>query len=124
MDAPAPRNHNRLALAIFAPVLILAGALGFVLPPGPMSAAPAYNIFHLVFGALGGALVLLGRDRPIRAFNIGFGLIDLYQAAASLLGLFPIHHFQWKAADDVLHVVLGAALVAIGLSGRPPRPAP
>jgi hypothetical protein len=30
-------------------------------------------------------------------------------------------HFQWKAADDVLHVVIGAALVVIGLTGRHTR---
>lgn len=120
MEAPK-KDLNRVVLAIFAPVLILTGALGFVLPPGPMSAAPAYNIFHIVFGALGGALVLARRPGPIRAFNIGFGLIDLYQAVASFLGLFPLAYFQWKTADDVLHVVIGAALVAVGLMGRSNR---
>ena len=118
MNALAKKNLNRTVLAVFAPVLILTGALGFVLPPGPMSAAPAYNIFHVVFGLLGGAVVLAGRDGPIRTFNIWFGLIDLYQAVASKFGLFPIEYFQWKTADDVLHVVIGAALVAVGVSGR------
>lgn len=111
-------DYNRPVLAIFAPVLILTGALGFVLPPGPMSAAPAYNVFHIIFGVLGGAAVLSRRPALIRAFNVGFGLIDLYQALASFLHLFPEKYFQWKTADDVLHVVIGAALVAIGLSGR------
>lgn len=112
------RNLNRVVLAVFAPVLILTGALGFVLPPGPMSAAPAYNVFHVVFGVIGGLCVLSGRMPAIRAFNVGFGAIDLYQAAASALDLFPDVHFQWKTADDVLHVVIGAALIAVGLSGR------
>jgi hypothetical protein len=118
MPAPARKDLNTVVLAIFAPVLILTGALGFVLPPGPMSAAPAYNIFHIAFGALGTALVLTRRDPAIRAFNIGFGLIDLYQALASALDLFPAEHFRWQTADDVLHVVIGAALVAVGLFGR------
>lgn len=118
MHASAETNLNYKVLAVFAPVLILTGALGFVLPPGPMSAAPAYNIFHIVFGALGGVLVLARRHNAIRVFNVGFGLIDLYQAIASKLGLFPVEYFQWKTADDVLHVVIGAALVAVGLSGR------
>ena len=112
------KDLNYRVLAIFAPVLILTGALGFVLPEGPMSSAPAYNIFHIVFGALGGVLVLARRSAGIRMFNIGFGLIDLYQALASFLGWFPIEYFRWKTADDVLHVVIGAALVAVGLAGR------
>lgn len=112
------QDLNYRVLAIFAPVLILAGVLGFVLPEGPMSSAPAYNIFHIVFGALGGLLVLVRRMSSIRTFNIGFGLIDLYQALASFLGLFPQEYFRWKTADDVLHVVIGAALVAVGLMGR------
>lgn len=112
------KNLNRVVLAVFAPVLILTGALGFVLPPGPMSAAPAYNGFHIGFGVLGGLCVLSGRMPAIRAFNLGFGAIDLYQALASAFDLFPGEYFQWKTADDVLHVVIGAALIAVGLSGR------
>ena len=118
MDTLPKKNLNYLALAVFAPVLILTGALGFVLPPGPMSAAPAYNVFHILFGALGGAFVLSKRVDLIRAFNVGFGLIDLYQALASFLHWFPERHFQWKTGDDVLHVVIGAALVLIGMTGR------
>lgn len=109
---------NRRVLAIFAPVLILTGVLGFVLPDGPMSAAPAYNIFHIVFGALGGVIVLSRNAAAIRGFNVGFGLVDLYQALASFMGWFPVEQFRWKTADDVLHVVIGAALVAIGTRRR------
>ena len=57
-------------------------------------------------------------SEAIRAINIGFGVFDLYQLLASLLGWFPIAHFQWHVGDDVLHAVLGAALVAVGLSRR------
>ncbi|MEO7370336.1 MAG: hypothetical protein ABIZ69_05715 [Ilumatobacteraceae bacterium] len=44
----------------------------------------------------------------------------LYQAVASRRGLFPKRWFRWKPADDILHVTLGAGLVAAGLmrSGR------
>lgn len=103
---------------IFAPVLILTGLLGFVLPEGLMSNAPAYNIFHIIFGAIGLAFVLLKREDFIRGFNISFGLIDLYQAAASFLNWFPEQHFQWKTADDILHIIIGGALVLIGLFGK------
>src|SRR5687768_16205407 len=97
---------NYYVLIVFAPILILVGVLGFVLPPSASltSGAPAYNVFHLVSGALGLALALSRREPLIRAFNVGFGLVDLYQAAASFLHLFPEQHFRWTRADDVLHV--------------------
>jgi len=111
---------NYYVLIVFAPILILVGVLGFVLPESasPTSGAPAYNVFHLVSGALGLALALSQRESLIRAFNVGFGLVDLYQAAASFLHLFPEQHFRWTRADDVLHVLVGALLVAVGLYGR------
>lgn len=44
----------------------------------------------------------------------GFGLLDLYQALASRRHWFPEPWFRWKPADDRQHVMLGAALVAVG----------
>ena len=48
------------------------------------------------------------------SFNFGFGLIDLYQVVASVFALTPIQYFFWTYADDVLHVLIGFALVLIG----------
>lgn len=106
-------------LAIFAGLLVAVGVLGFIVPPQKAltSGAPAYNIFHLCFGVLGGALALWGNDASMRAFLIGFGAIDLYQFVASRADWFPQQQFRWKPADDVLHVVVGVALVAIGIAG-------
>ena len=112
------KNLNYITLIVFAPILILAGVLGFVLPDGPTSGAPAYNIFHIIFGAFGLILALSKRDDLIRGFNIGFGLIDLYQLAASLMNWFPEEYFRWKTADDCLHAAIGAALIIIGLLGK------
>src|SRR5262249_50678834 len=111
---------NSLILAIFAPILILVGLLGFIIPPHKSltSGAPPYNIFHIAFGLIGVIIVLTNQSAAVRAFNIGFGLIDLYQALASWLGLFPKRLFKWTRVDDILHVVIGAALVVIGLSAR------
>lgn len=111
---------NQLTLSIFGPVLVITGALGLI-GPSPwdlMSTAAPYDWMHIGFGLLGTALALSGRPGAIRAFNIGFGAFDLYQLLASLLGWFPAEHFQWHVGDDVLHGVLGAALVAVGLSRR------
>ena len=108
---------NYYVLMIFAPLLVLIGLAGFVIPERKSltSGAPAYNIFHIVFGLIGLAAVYSQHQTGIRAFNIGFGLIDLYQAAASFMHLFPEKQFKWKRTDDVLHIVIGAGLVCVGL---------
>jgi len=110
---------NYYILAVFAPILILVGILGFLIPANKSltSGATAYNIFHIIFGVIGLGIVFSQHEPCIRAFNIGFGAIDLYQAAASFLHLFPEKYFKWKRADDVLHVVIGAGLVLVGILG-------
>lgn len=114
---------NWLVLIVFAPVLILVGVLGFVLPESASltSGAPAYNWFHIAFGVLGLLLALTRKESYARAFNLGFGLIDLYQAAASFLHLFPESYFRWTRVDDALHVIIGALLVGVALYGRQGR---
>jgi hypothetical protein len=111
---------NWLVLIVFAPILILIGALGFVLPESASltSTAPAYNWFHIAFGVAGLLLALTKKESYARAFNLGFGLIDLYQAAAGFLDLFPENLFRWTRADDALHVAVGALLVGVALYGR------
>lgn len=108
---------NSLTLAIFAPILVLVGILGFVIPANKSltSGATPYNIFHIVSGVIGVIIILSGYEGAIRAFNIGFGLIDLYQAVASFANLFPKQYFKWTRVDDILHVVVGAILVLIGV---------
>ena len=109
------KNLNYYTLLIFAPILILNGILGFVLPETIVSGAPPYNIFHIIFGIIGLLSFLSKKQSLIRGFNISFGLIDLYQVAASFLHLFPESHFRWRTGDDILHIIIGAALVSIGL---------
>jgi hypothetical protein len=110
---------NYYVLLIFAPLLILTGILGFVIPArkGLTSGAPAYNVFHIVFGLIG-IMVVTHHDNYIMTFNVGFGVLDLYQAAASLLHWFPEKQFRWTRVDDVLHVVIGAVLVLVGTFGN------
>ncbi len=108
---------NYYVLLVFAPLLVLVGILGFVIPDEKSltSGAPAYNVFHIIFGLIGVAVLFFGQTSWIKAFNIGFGALDLYQALASFLGLFPRYIFKWKRADDVLHIVIGAFLVIVGV---------
>ena len=101
---------------ILAPLLIITGIAGFVIPERItlMSGATPYNLFHILFGAIGLVLLQTKNDLVASGFNLGFGLIDLYQVLASVVGLTPIQYFHWTYVDDVAHVILGFALVIIG----------
>jgi hypothetical protein len=110
---------NRITLAVFALILILAGIAGFLVPAelSMTSGAPPYNIFHLFFGVFGLLVFFSTREKAAATFNVGFGLIDLYQAVASYFSLPPKQYFVWTKVDDVLHVIIGLALVIIGTYG-------
>lgn len=112
-------------LKLFGPVLVVTGVLGFVTPRSLalMSGAAPYNIFHLCFGLLGTALAFKAPPRYASLFNAAFGVIDLYQALASVAGMPPSALFAYKPADDFLHVVLGLTLVAVGVAGLQRRAA-
>jgi hypothetical protein len=120
MGGPSWVTRNGQLLAVFAPLLLLTGVLGFVLPASMslMSGAPPYNVFHLVAGAFGLALVLGRRTRGVIAFNLIFGAIDLWQAVAGVTGSFPAQLFALRPADHVVHVVVGAVLVGVGYLGK------
>lgn len=110
---------NRITLVIFSPILILVGLAGFLIPAEQSltSGATPYNVFHILFGAFG-LIVFWSRNESFAGyFNIGFGLIDLYQAIASYLSWPPKEFFLWTGVDDILHVVIGLALVVIGTYG-------
>ncbi|HEY2961521.1 MAG TPA: hypothetical protein VGJ37_03860 [Pyrinomonadaceae bacterium] len=110
------KTLNQTTLMILAPLLLLTGIAGFVIPErySLMSGAAPYNLFHLIFGAVGLILISAKGDLVASSFNLGFGLIDLYQVLASVVGLTPIEYFHWTYVDDVVHVLLGSALVIIG----------
>jgi hypothetical protein len=113
------KSLNFITLAIFAPVLILAGLAGFLIPTehSLTSGAPAYNVFHLIFGVIGLLVVWTRNELWLSLFNFAFGLIDLYQALASALHLPPAKYFLWTKVDDILHILIGLALVTIGVYG-------
>jgi len=110
------KTINQTTLMILAPLLLVTGIAGFVLPEryALMSNAVPYNLFHLIAGAIGLFLISAKSDLVASAFNFGFGLIDLYQVLASVVGLTPIEYIHWTYIDDLVHVLLGFALVIIG----------
>lgn len=112
-------SFNRLFLLIFAPVLVLVGALGFVLAPEltPTSDAAPYNIFHIVAGCIGLLIVVTRREWPAIGFNLALGAFDIYQFVASHADWFPEQFFQWTRTDDILHIVIGITLALLGIYG-------
>lgn len=110
------KTLNQKTLAVLAPLLMLTGIAGFVIPEqySLLSGAAPYNLFHIICGGIGLSITLTKNDLLASAFNFGFGLIDLYQVLASVVGLTPIQYFHWTYFDDVVHVLLGFALVIIG----------
>ena len=114
------RSLNQTVLLIFAPLLIIVGIAGLVIPADKSltSGAIPYDIFHICFGIVGVIILLAKSVRGAIIFNIGFGLIDLYQAVASYFNLFPKSFFLWTGVDDILHIVIGLILVIVGLYGE------
>jgi hypothetical protein len=110
-------RRNLRLLAVFGPVLIATGVAGLTLPPALslMSAVAPYDVFHIIFGTLGLAIVLARSARFAALFNLGFGAVDLYQAVAGVVGFFPARTFALRPADHVVHVVLGLLLVGFGV---------
>ena len=117
--AISKKTVNFITLAIFAPILILAGVAGFLIPAKQSltSGAAPYNVFHIFFGSIGLVLLWIRKESLVSFFNLGFGLIDLYQALASYANLPPRQYFLWTRVDDVLHILIGLALVFIGSYG-------
>jgi hypothetical protein len=109
-------RRNLRLLAVFGPVLIATGVAGLLLPPrlALMSNAVPYDVFHIVFGCLGLAIVLARSARSAALFNLGFGAVDLYQAVAGVTAVFPAEVFRLRPADHVVHLALGLLLVVFG----------
>ncbi len=106
---------RRWFVGAFGAALVGVGGLGFARPEaGASSTAPAYDAFHVAGGLVALAVAKRGRPAPIRAFLVGFGAIDLYQALASHQHWFPESLFRWTPADDRLHLIVGTALVVLG----------
>ena len=101
---PSWATRNVQLLQLFAPLLILSGILGFVLPAhlSLMSGAAPYNVFHLIAGSIGVGLSWKRLVPGAVAFNLIFGGIDLYQAVAGVAGWFPAGLFALRPADHVV----------------------
>jgi hypothetical protein len=107
-------------LRFFGPLLALTALAGFLVPAhlALMSGAAPYNVFHLLAAAVALAIVAWGSGAAAATFNLVFGCIDLYQALAGVVGLFPAQLFALRPADHVVHVLVGAFLAGVGYLGK------
>jgi Domain of unknown function (DUF4383) len=97
---------------------VTTGVLGFLFPTRSlMSSAPAYNVFHIVAGLLGLVIAGARHARGAARFNLPFGLVDLYQAMAGTIDVFPARLFALRPADQVVHLGVGLLLVGLGALG-------
>lgn len=139
--ATADRTPVQLGAVVVSAVFLLVGVLGFI--PGATSrfdelgvagtesgamllgifqVSILHNLVHLLFGAVGLAMArsVLGARRFLVGGGIVYLLLLLYgmlidkESAANIVPL--------NAADDWLHLGLGAGMVALGflLPGREP----
>jgi hypothetical protein len=108
---------NTLALGLFSVLIMLLGAMGFLMPENisVLSTTYAYNLFRVDLGLIGIIMALSGDKKIISYGNLGMGIILFYQASASFLGLYPIQHFQWTIVDDILNADIGLAMMLISL---------
>ena len=112
---------NYYVLLIFAPLLILTGILGFIIPAKKSltSGAPAYNIFHIIFGLIG-IMIATHHYDYIRAFNVGYGagipnITDI--EALRLMGIDPDQpFFDWLGRLGITNKSFQADSEGDGLS--------
>jgi hypothetical protein len=130
----APRSHVQKAATVVGVVFLLVGVLGFV--PGITSSYDSlsfashhsdarllglfqvsvlHNLVHLLFGVAG--LALARTVRGARGYLVVGGIVYL---VLFLYGLLvpedsSANFVPLNAADDVLHLVLGLGMVALGV---------
>ena len=123
------RRLNSLVAGAFGAVFVIVGLLGFTVSGGHDAAGHTggqllglfqvnllHNLVHLAVGAAMIAAAIAG-VRAAKAANTVIGAVYLVLAVAGLaiLGDNPLNIIALNGADNGLHLVLGAALVGVGL---------
>jgi hypothetical protein len=110
-------------LYVLGVVFVLIGLLGFVNSPvlGLFEVNILHNLIHLVSGVL--LLMYAGKSSAktvALVLGIVYGLVTVlgFLMGGNILGLISVN-----MADNLLHLVLAAVLLVVGLTGRSAAPA-
>jgi uncharacterized membrane protein HdeD (DUF308 family) len=115
-------------------VFLIGGLLGFVSPNLlGMHLSGIHNIIHLISAALALYFGFAASPSAARAFSLIFGAVYLllgalgFTAPGPVIALLQAHHtpggLPSLAADNIVHILLGAIFIIAGLA-RAPRVAP
>lgn len=115
-------------------VFLVVGLLGFISPRLlGMNLSVVHNIIHLISAALALYFGFAASPSAARAFSLIFGALYLllgalgFIAPGSVIGLLQAHHtpggLRGMAADNIVHILLGAVFIIAGLA-RAPHVAP
>lgn len=112
-------NASKLA-KLFGVIFLLVGVLGFVpglTPNGHLLGIFEVNTLHNIIHVLSGILALALSGSAPKAFFKGFGIVYLLVTILGfiqtpILGLIGVN-----LADNLLHLVVSIAALAVGFSG-------
>lgn len=112
---------QRTVAKTFGYVFVIIGLLGFV--PNPIVSAEGFfevNTLHNVVHLASGAVALAAgytRETYAQAYNVGFGAVYAIVTVLGFLGTaFLVDLLALNMADNVLHLVIAASLLAAGLT--------
>jgi hypothetical protein len=108
---------NILALGIFSSLILLIGAIDFLLPEYVTILSTTYvcNLFRINLGLIGIIIALFNDKKLSKYSNFAFGMLLVYLAASSFFHISPQEFFHWTILDDVLNMDIGLAMILISL---------
>lgn len=111
-------------------VFLIVGLLGFIFPHLlGMHLSGIHNIIHLISAALALYFGFVASPSAARAFSLIFGVIYLLLGSLGFITPGPVIEFlqarhapgglRSLAADNIVHLILGAIFIIAGLVGAP-----
>jgi preprotein translocase subunit Sss1 len=130
-----PRMQRRFVMAkaickVLGVVFLIIGLVGFIIPNLlGMHLSGIHNIIHLISAALALYFGFAASPSAARAFSLIFGAIYLLLGALGFIAPGPVIELiharhaagglRSLAADNIVHLLLGAIFIIAGLAGAP-----
>ena len=127
-DTSVDRDMNKNIVTILGFILVLVGVIGFFAPHlFGMHLTAFHNVVHLFSGAVAIYFGVKGSTQGARNFCFIFGTVYGLLALAGFVGghadsrmltVIP-QHFELGIADHVVHIVVAAAFLLLGVAIKP-----